>query len=279
MAKGLIDVLLDAFFTNERVGRIGETMTASELKWARLFGNKGNILRNVYVPKDDGETAEIDLLYITKKGIIVFESKNYSGWIFGDERSKYWTTSLPNGEKNRFYNPILQNRTHLKWLSAYLEKEIPLFSVIVFSERCELKRVTCGDPNVKVIKRDCVISVVNAIRCDNPDVLSNEEVDVITARLKKLTNVDEAVKEAHIKSIEERYKKPAPIPGKSANKEKPEPAGDPDGSSEDDSNNIGLICPLCGNKLVLRTAKKGPNAGKRFYGCSGFPNCKYTKNV
>lgn len=72
------------------------------------FGRKGKILRNVYLPKDNGETSEIDVLYITQKGIFVFESKNYSGWIFGDEKGQYWTAMLPNRQKNRFYNPIKQ---------------------------------------------------------------------------------------------------------------------------------------------------------------------------
>lgn len=40
-----------------------------------------------------------------------------------------------------------------------------------------------------------------------------------------------------------------------------------------------LVCPKCGGKLVLRTAKKGSNAGSQFYGCSNYPNCKYTKNL
>ena len=35
------------------------------------------------------------------------------------------------------------------------------------------------------------------------------------------------------------------------------------------------ICPKCGKPLVLRTAKKGENAGNRFWGCSGFPKCWY----
>ena len=39
------------------------------------------------------------------------------------------------------------------------------------------------------------------------------------------------------------------------------------------------ICPLCGCRLILRTATKGPRAGKRFYGCSGYPKCGYTKNI
>ncbi|MBR3447258.1 MAG: topoisomerase DNA-binding C4 zinc finger domain-containing protein [Oscillospiraceae bacterium] len=38
-------------------------------------------------------------------------------------------------------------------------------------------------------------------------------------------------------------------------------------------------CPRCGAELVLRTAKKGNNAGKQFYGCSAFPKCRYTRNI
>ncbi|MFC1818246.1 DUF2034 domain-containing protein [Thermodesulfobacteriota bacterium] len=35
-------------------------------------------------------------------------------------------------------------------------------------------------------------------------------------------------------------------------------------------------CPQCGNSMVLRTAKKGSNAGKQFWGCSNFPKCRST---
>ena len=98
------------------------------------FGRKGYVLRNIYVPKNNGETSEIDVVFITQKGIFVIESKNYSGWIFGDEKSAYWTAMLPDKSKNRFYNPIKQNSTHIKWLGQYLQNSVPLFSVIAFSE-------------------------------------------------------------------------------------------------------------------------------------------------
>jgi restriction system protein len=35
-------------------------------------------------------------------------------------------------------------------------------------------------------------------------------------------------------------------------------------------------CPACGKPLVLRTARKGPNAGSKFRGCSGYPECRAT---
>ena len=40
-----------------------------------------------------------------------------------------------------------------------------------------------------------------------------------------------------------------------------------------------LVCPKCGSKLVLRTARKGANSGNQFYGCSAFPKCRFIKNV
>lgn len=33
-------------------------------------------------------------------------------------------------------------------------------------------------------------------------------------------------------------------------------------------------CPRCGNKMVLRTAKRGRYKGKQFYGCSNYPDCR-----
>ena len=108
MAKGLMDRIIDSIFDDEWVGKRGEKLTERELKLVKLFGRKGKTLRNVYIPKDNGETSEIDVIYITQKGIFVFESKNYSGWIFGDEKGQYWTAMLPNRQKNRFYNPVMK---------------------------------------------------------------------------------------------------------------------------------------------------------------------------
>jgi len=38
-------------------------------------------------------------------------------------------------------------------------------------------------------------------------------------------------------------------------------------------------CPQCGKPMVLRTAKAGKNAGKPFWGCSGYPQCKGVVNT
>ena len=66
-------------------GRYGEYLTYKYLKQFETSGAK--FLFNIYIPKENGETTEIDVLMICKKGLFVFESKNYSGWIFGSETS------------------------------------------------------------------------------------------------------------------------------------------------------------------------------------------------
>ena len=33
-------------------------------------------------------------------------------------------------------------------------------------------------------------------------------------------------------------------------------------------------CPQCGKPMALRTAQKGKNSGKQFWGCTGYPECK-----
>jgi restriction system protein len=38
-------------------------------------------------------------------------------------------------------------------------------------------------------------------------------------------------------------------------------------------------CPSCGLPTVLRTSKRGANAGTRFWGCSTYPTCKGTRKA
>lgn len=271
--KGLLDIILDSIFDDEWKGKYGEKLTERELKWAQLFGRKGKTLRNVYLPTSDGGTSEIDVLFITQKGIFVFESKNYSGWIFGDEKSRHWTAMLPNRVKNQFYNPIMQNRTHLKWLADYVGNDVPLFSIIVFSERCELKKVTVHSENIKVIKRDSTYATVLELWEQNPDCIEADHIEELYQSLKQLTNVDEAVKAAHVANIKNRFQKPTNVPISTVVSEEKAVAQCP--SPQVDT----LFCPRCGAKLVLREATKGANAGNKFYGCSRFPKCRYIRNL
>jgi len=40
-----------------------------------------------------------------------------------------------------------------------------------------------------------------------------------------------------------------------------------------------VLCPVCKASMVKRVAKRGPNKGNSFWGCSKFPACKGIRNI
>lgn len=188
-------------------GNYGEFLTFSYLE---KLGGHHKLMTNLYLPKEDGSTTEIDLIMISETGIYVFESKNYSGWIFGDEKNKNWTQSLENKKKNQFYNPIWQNKGHISALKAAVEIDKDDFykSYIIFSERCTLKKINVTSPNVKVIKRNALIKTIKKDIDESTRVMTIEEVNQLYSKLQKYTCADETVKKAHVDSKELTYQSP-----------------------------------------------------------------------
>ncbi len=247
-------------------GLRGEFNTYKCLK--SLKGYK-RYLFNLYLPKGNGETTELDVVLLHESGIYVFESKNYSGWIFGTESQQYWTQTLQsqNGrpKKTQFFNPILQNKGHLKWLLTFLaDQTLPFYSYIVFSDHCELKNITLTTGNHHVVKCCQLLSAVRQNIAMTGVQLSSEKIDILFEKLSPLTQIDEARKAIHIKNITQKKQKSASkLPSSAA-------TGMRIGES---------VCPRCGGKLVIRTAAKGDQQGKRFLGCTNFPKCRYIKNL
>lgn len=246
------------------VGRNGEYQIYKRLKQYEKTG--GKFLFNCYLPKEGGETTEIDVLLIKSDGIYVFESKNYSGWIFGDEYSKNWTQTLPQGKgrsshKEHFFNPILQNMVHIKWLRRIIGDELPVYSIIAFSERCTLKKVNIKSQDVHVIKRNEILSIVEQVGKRQARNLSQEEINEIYDKLYPYTQISDEEKIQHINNIKsnhQTFEEEVNIRNK-----------------VDLNNGTNKQCPKCGAQLILRTAKKGNNAGQQFYGCSNYPKCRY----
>ena len=89
----------------------------------------------------------------TPQGLLAIEVKDYSGWLFGNEKQRYWTQVLNYGkEKYRFYNPIMQNAGHIKALQEQSEQfaYLPIFNVVLFDGNCTLKNVNYWADNTFV---------------------------------------------------------------------------------------------------------------------------------
>lgn len=243
----------------QKRGQRGEEKVYDTLE--KLDGHKA-VIRNCYLPTQRGDTTEVDLVLIHESGIYVIESKNYSGWIFGSDSRREWTQTFPkgNGEttKYKFYNPILQNGTHIKALQRILgEKRNNIYSYVVFGDDCELMNVQWNENECHVLKRRELLQNVKQNAVAHGRVLSNEAIDSYCQKLFSYTQVSKEQKQEHIHNIEEKYK---PI-------------------SRNAVNTDALICPWCGGKLVLRTPRDPAKASRKFYGCSNYPKCRFTRNI
>ncbi len=124
------------------------------------------IFHDLYIRKSNGKFSQIDLVVASKTGIIVFEVKDYSGWIFGNGKNREWTQVLAYGqEKYRFYNPILQNNKHIDEIRKKLRQfeYVPFYSVVVFYGNCELKDINFVPEGTFIVKSARILEVMDII--------------------------------------------------------------------------------------------------------------------
>ena len=249
------------FEINNDKGLAGEFET-----WEHLKGLPGykKCLFNCYIPKRNGGTTEIDFILIHETGVYIFESKNYGGWIYGSENRKFWLQTLPRGrrgiQRNPFFNPIIQNKIHMKWLARFINLKPDYFNTyVVFSERCTFKKMDIDSVRHRVVYMGQLFSAMTEQIRDSSNVLTDDEIDALYEKLQPLTKVNEEEKFQHVQSIRENT--------------------EPVKLSEYKANPYNVRCPSCGSRLVIRHAKRGQFAGSKFLGCSNYPRCRYTRDV
>ena len=135
-----------------------------------------HVLNNITLEHGDG-TTQIDHILITQNGIIVIETKHYSGWLFANEKQKHWT-QVKFKFKNKFQSPIFQNKKHVQAVQKLLDfipKE-QIQSLVVFTGDAEFKtEIPYG-----VIKLNQLISYVDGIRVGS---LTDNRVQFCVGRL------------------------------------------------------------------------------------------------
>lgn len=245
---GLLEILrgeepgpIKKLLNYQNKGQFGEYLLEYAVTNHNIPGNL-YVFHNLYIPWQ-GRCSEIDLLMLHEKGIFVFESKNYSGWIFGNETDLNWTQSFSNGEKYYFYNPIRQNFNHIKALAAFLKiSPDDFYSCIVFSERCSLRSVPWTSDEYVILQSSDVVKWIKSALDQRVILYSWEQLTQWANLLSTVTEVPDHMKEDHVEQIANQFK--------------------------------GELCPFCGSPLVLRNGKYG-----EFLGCSSYPKCRFTRKV
>lgn len=146
----------------------------------KLPSREYRIFHDITLHTSRGAT-QIDHIVVSRFGIFVIEAKNYTGWIFGDARSRQWTQTIYR-KKSRFQNPLHQNFKHTKAVESYLSLSPQyVFSVVVFVGDAEFK--TDLPDNVTYLRGLC------------PYILSRRALLLSTSRVRAIAMMLSDVKE------------------------------------------------------------------------------------
>ena len=242
-------------------GKIGEGVVNLAAK-LRLDPKIYHLIKDVTIPSKKG-TTQIDHIIVSVFGIFVIETKNYKGWIFADAKSPKWM-QVNFKQKHRFQNPLRQNYAHLCALSELLT--IPkekLHGVVCFMGDAKFKtEIPEG-----VFLEGSYVSHIQSFRDEifAPDEIASLVNTIESSRLARGLKTNRA----HVKQLKSR---------KSEIKDRRSAGAGAAGPSR--KNDFALndfakkYCPACGAEMVLRTAKRGANAGNQFWGCSTYPSCR-----
>lgn len=203
------------------------------------------VFNNVIIQASHGST-QIYHVIVSKYGLFSVETKDKTGWIFGDKDQDQWTQVIYS-KKYGFQNPLKQNHLHTKSLSEFLGIEHgKIHSVVIFWGDCEFKSPMPDN----VFKGDVFGGKFREyVRSKETVLLSPDQVEKICSDLKSAKdNAGFLSSWEHAKEVRDKYSSLT-------------------------------TCPKCGGNLVKRISGSGPNKGKPFLGCSNYPRCKYIKEL
>lgn len=232
------------------------------------------IIHDLYL-EYNGLSAQIDYMIFTRHFNYVIECKNLYGDIEINSNGDF-IRKFSFGKrvfKEGIYSPITQNQRHLELIKEIgldkqknvLEKRLfeknfynnyrPLVVIAnpksVISDKYAKKEVKS-----KILRCDRLVDYIR--HADMTDNLPYSEKSMINRAdfflsLNTSNSVDYL--EKFRKEIEENVVK---------ENEK----------TDEIHEKMSLVCPKCGAPMIKRTAARGKNAGKEFFGCSKFPTCR-----
>jgi len=200
---------------------IGELRVQRILK--RLANKLGGYeLRDAMFGEGD-ESSQIDNVLISSKAIYVIEVKYYKGWIFGNDKNKQWKQTIKyfnrrtnsRGKtyykthiaKTSFYNPVSQNKTHIKRLKSNIEITAmpPVYNIVVFSNAAELRDVVVEQTDAYVINMYQLKEVISTLESGIDEIINVEVlVEILDQMLfKNITN--KIAKKEHVRRIASKY--------------------------------------------------------------------------
>lgn len=241
------------------------------------------VLHDLYLVHN-GLSAQIDYLVVTKKHIYVLECKNLYGNIEIDNKGNF-IRSFSYGKKivkEGIYSPITQNNRHLELIKAIrMEEKTNILTRALFEKGFEKNyrsivvlanpKTVLNDKYAKkeikslVIRADQLVEYIKSMdRNDDAENMSEKQMETLARFfVERAQNnpMDYTLKYREMLSISEIS------------------TDNTVDVNVDEMGENAPNCPKCGAKMVMRTAKRGENSGRNFYGCPMFPKCKGVINI
>ena len=181
----------------------GETLVA-QLIQANFGPPSFHLMNHLTIPLRDG-TTQIDHVLVSRYGVFVIETKNYSGWIFGDAKDETWT-QVQFRLKYKFQNPIFQNYRHIQAVRGLLDflPADAVRSLVVFTGTAEFKTPV---PQEVVYLSD----LLSYLRRQTALVMSQNRMQFCVGRLETARlALSEQTDIEHIQSLQRRHGGPRP---------------------------------------------------------------------
>lgn len=191
-------------------GVFGEVATAAIV--ARVAHDDGRhhvLLQNVYIPTNNGYT-ELDTVLLHETGIYVFETKNVSGVVMGELEDRQWKLRMNDRTEHDLYNPIKQNHGHIGALMRCLGlsfKQVAVYSVIVFSDRCVLRHVPAKGFRFQLLHFGELKDAMKMYFLDGRRLHALKEIEQWHEKLKPCLNRGEKTKMMHRMNIQKLHGK------------------------------------------------------------------------
>lgn len=273
-AAGELSEKLDEEIGRVNAGISGEKAVRFELQNSHI---PMFVLHDLYL-EQDGLTAQIDYLIVTRKHLFVIECKNLYGNIEINSTGDFIRTARCGRyiKKEGIYSPITQNRRHLELIKQIREAEKgnlltkAIFekyfydtyrSVVVLANPKTILSARYAKKEVRdqVIRADQLAQYIRRADADPKAETTSEKAMEELARFflerHRETKTDYTARYREMLAAQcSAYAeaKPAELPPR---------------------------CPKCGAAMVRRRATRGPNAGKEFFGCSKYPQCTGIINI
>ena len=124
-------------------GYLGERDVSNRL--SKLNSSNYKVINNLMLQVGN-KTTQIDHIVVSNYGIFVIETKNYKGWIIGNEYDEYWKQVIYK-RTEKLYNPVKQNYGHIMALKGVLKnfKDLNYISIVAFTTKADLKVTTTTD--------------------------------------------------------------------------------------------------------------------------------------